>query len=180
MKKQLLFGCCLLFLMTGCDKGNPKEIDVKLYNASGDKVGTAKVAQQTNGVKISVKAEGFTPGAHGLHIHEIGECKAPRFISAGDHFNLEKKKKHGLMNPKGAENGDLPNVIADDKGAIEAEIEAPNVSLEEGRTTIHRKDGASIIITEKPDDGMTQPAGNSGNRIACGVIVEKASATKKK
>ncbi|PFW87575.1 superoxide dismutase [Bacillus pseudomycoides] len=179
MKKQLLFGCCLLFLMAGCDKGNPKEIDVKLYNASGDKVGTAKVKQQTSGVKISIKAEGFSPGVHGLHIHEIGECKAPRFISAGNHFNLEKKKKHGLMNPKGAENGDLPNVIADDTGKIKAEIEAPNVSLQEGKTTLHRKDGASIIITEKPDDGMTQPAGNSGNRIACGVIAEKAAAKKK-
>ncbi|PFE04865.1 superoxide dismutase [Bacillus cereus] len=180
MKKQLLFGFCLLFLMAGCDKGKPKEIDVKLYNASGDKVGTAKVVQKTNGVKISIKAEGFTPGAHGLHIHDIGECKAPLFISAGDHFNLDKKKKHGLMNPKGAENGDLPNVIADDKGAIKADIEAPNISLEEGKTTLHRKDGATIIITENADDGMTQPAGNSGNRIACGVIVEKASAAKKK
>ncbi|WP_459501626.1 superoxide dismutase family protein [Bacillus sp. C1] len=180
MKKQLLFGCCLLFFMAGCDKGKPKEIDVKLYNASGDNVGTAKVVQQTSGVKISIKAEGFTPGAHGLHIHEIGECKAPRFISAGNHFNLDKKKKHGLMNEKGAENGDLPNITADSTGKIKAEIEASQVSLEEGKTTLHRKDGASIIITENPDDGMTQPAGNSGNRIVCGVIVEKASAAKKK
>ncbi|PEB50539.1 superoxide dismutase [Bacillus pseudomycoides] len=180
MKKQLLFGCCMLFLMASCDKGHPKEIDVKLYNASGDKVGTAKVTQQTSGVKISINAEGFTPGTHGLHIHEIGECKAPNFASAGNHFNLEKNKKHGLMNPKGAENGDLPNVIADGSGKIKAEIEAPHISLEEGKTTLHRKDGASIIITENPDDGMTQPVGKSGNRIACGVIVEKASATKKK
>ncbi|MDM5190539.1 superoxide dismutase family protein [Bacillus sp. DX4.1] len=179
MKKQLLFGCCMLFLATGCAKGTPKEIDVQLYNASGDKVGTAKVAQQTSGVKVSIKAEGFTPGPHGLHIHEIGECKAPSFISAGNHFN-PNEKKHGLMNPKGAENGDLPNVIADDKGMIKAEIQAPQVSLEKGKTTIHQKNGASIIITENPDDGMTQPAGNSGNRIACGVIVEKVSAAKKK
>ncbi|KEK25139.1 superoxide dismutase family protein [Bacillus gaemokensis] len=179
MKKQLLFGCCALFLIAGCDKGNLKEIDVKLYNASGDTVGTAKVTQQASGVKISIKAEGFAPGPHGLHIHEVGECKAPRFISAGNHFNPDEKK-HGLMNPKGAENGDLPNVVADDSGKIKAEIEAPHISLEEGKTTIHRKDGASIIITENPDDGMTQPAGNSGDRIACGVIVEKALDTKKK
>ncbi|MDR4191092.1 superoxide dismutase family protein, partial [Bacillus pseudomycoides] len=86
------------------------------YNASGVKVGTAKVKQQTSGLKISIKAEGFSPGVHGLHIHEIGECKATRFISAGNHFKLEKQKKHGLMNPKGAENGNLLNVIADDKG----------------------------------------------------------------
>ena len=169
MKKQLLFGCCLLFLMTGCDKGNPKEIDVKLYNASGDQVGTAKMTQQTSGVKIAIKAEGFEPGAHGLHIHEIGECKAPRFESAGNHFNPDDKK-HGLLNPKGAENGDLPNVVADGSGKIKAEINAPHITLEEGKTTIHRKDGASIIITENADDGMTQPTGKSGDRIACGPI----------
>lgn len=179
MKKQLLFGCCMLFLMAGCAKEKPKEIEVKLYNASGDTVGKAKVTQKTSGVKIDIKAEGFTPGAHGLHIHEIGECKAPRFTSAGNHFN-PNNKKHGLLHPKGAENGDLPNVIADDKGMIKAEIDAPQISLTEGKTTIHRKEGASIIITENPDDGMTQPAGNSGNRIACGVIVKKASDTKKK
>ncbi len=83
-------------------------------------------------------------------------------------------KKHGLLNPKGAENGDLPNVIADGSGKIKAEIDAPHITLEEGKTTIHRKDGASIIITENADDGMTQPTGKSGDRIACGVIVKKS------
>lgn len=179
MKKQLILGCFAVVLFAGCAKGKPTEIDVKLYNASGDKVGTAKVTQQTSGVKISIKAEGFTPGAHGVHIHEVGECKAPDFISSGNHFNVEKKKKHGLLHPKGSENGDLPNVIADGQGKIKADITAPQVSLKEGKTTMHRKDGASLIITENADDGMTQPAGNSGKRIACGVIVKKASDIKK-
>lgn len=179
MKKRLFFSCCLLFLMAGCDQGKPKEIEVKLHNASGDEVGTAKVVQQTSGVKITIKGEGFTPGPHGLHVHEIGECKAPRFESSGNHFNPDDKK-HGLLNPKGAENGDLPNVVADGSGKIKAEIDAPRITLEEGKTTIHRKDGASIIITENPDDGMTQPTGKSGDRIACGVIVKKAADMKKK
>ncbi|MEK4744881.1 MULTISPECIES: superoxide dismutase family protein [unclassified Bacillus (in: firmicutes)] len=179
MKRQLFFSCCLLFLMAGCDQGKPKEIDVKLHNASGDEVGTAKVVQQTSGVKITIKAEGFTPGPHGIHVHEIGECKAPRFESSGNHFNPDNKE-HGLLNPKGAENGDLPNVVADGSGKIKAEIDAPHITLEEGKTTIHRKDGASIIITENADDGMTQPTGKSGGRIACGVIVKKVSDMKKK
>ncbi|MBL1704636.1 superoxide dismutase family protein, partial [Klebsiella pneumoniae] len=118
-------------------------IDVKLHNASGDEVATAKVVQQTSGVKITIKGEGFTPGAHGIHVHEIGECKAPRFESSGNHFNPDDKK-HGLLNPKGPENGDLPNITADGSGKIKAEIDAPHITLEEGKTTIHRKDGASI------------------------------------
>lgn len=178
MKKQLVLGCFAAILFAGCAKENPKEIDVKLYNASGDNVGTAKVTQQSSGVKISIKAEGLSPGVHGLHIHEVGQCQAPDFTSAGNHFN-PNNKKHGLLNPKGFENGDLPNVIADGEGKIKVDITAPQVSLKEGKTTMNRKDGASLIITENADDGMTQPAGNSGKRIACGVIVKKASDIKK-
>lgn len=179
MKKQLVLGCFAAFLFAGCAQEKPTKIEVKLYNAFGDKVGTAKVSQETSGVKISIKAEGFTPGVHGVHIHEMGECKVPDFISSGDHFNLDKKKKHGLLHPEGYENGDLPNVIADGEGKIKADLTAPQVSLKEGKTTLHKKDGASLIITENADDGMTQPAGNSGKRIACGVIVKKASEIKK-
>ncbi|MCQ6344409.1 superoxide dismutase family protein, partial [Bacillus cereus] len=77
-------------------------------------------------------------------------------------------------NPKGAETGDFPNVVAEGSGTITAESDAPHITLEEGKTTIHRKDGASIIFSENPDDGMTQPPGKRGGRIACGVIVKKA------
>lgn len=83
--------------MAGCDQGKPKEIDVKLHNASGDEVGTAKVVQQTSGVKIKIKGEGFTPGPHGIHVHEIGECKAPRFESSGNHFNPDNKSMDSLI-----------------------------------------------------------------------------------
>lgn len=179
MKKQLALSCFLMLLATGCAQGTPKEIEAKLYNADGDQVGTAKVVQQTTGVKISIKAEGFTPGVHGVHIHEVGECKAPRFVSSGNHLNIDEKKKHGLLHPKGAENGDLPNVIADENGTIKAEFAVPQVTLENGKTSLHRKDGSSIIITKNPDDGMTQPAGKSGERLACGVITKKATDMKK-
>ncbi len=75
MKKRLFFSCCLLFLMAGCDQGKPKEIDVKLHNASGDEVGTAKVVQQTSGVKIKIKGEGFTPGPHGIMYMKLVSVK---------------------------------------------------------------------------------------------------------
>ncbi|PHA00115.1 superoxide dismutase [Bacillus pseudomycoides] len=178
MKKQLVLGCFAAVLFAGCAQEKSTNIEVELYNASGDKVGTAKFAQQTSSVKISIKAEGFTPGTHGVHIHAVGECKAPDFISSGNHLNLGKKK-HGLLHPEGPENGDLPNVIADGQGKIKADLTASQVTLKEGKTTLHSKDGTSLIITENADDGMTQPAGNSGKRIVCGVIVKKASDIKK-
>lgn len=161
-----------ILLVSGCEKGQPKQVDVKLYNAAGDEVGTAKMSEQPNGIEIKMKAKGFTPGPHGLHVHEIGICEGPAFISSGNHFNPDDKE-HGLLNEKGAENGDLPNVSASNEGEIKAKIVAPNLSFQEGKKTLRRKDGTSLIITEGPDDGMTQPAGNSGKRIVCGVIVEK-------
>ncbi|MFD3448834.1 superoxide dismutase family protein [Microbacteriaceae bacterium 4G12] len=167
-----------MLVFAGCAQGEPKQVKVELHNSAGDKVGTATLSEHPGGMQIKLKAEGFTPGSHGLHIHEVGECKDPDFTSSGNHFNSDKKK-HGLLNEKGAENGDLPNVTADANGKIKAKFIAPNVSFKEGKKTLRRKNGASLIITENPDDGMTQPTGNSGKRLACGVIVKKSTAYKK-
>lgn len=179
MQRKLLGACFVLVLLAGCDQGAPKEIEVKLKNATGDEVGTATVSEQPGGLQIKVDAKGFKPGPHGFHIHEKGVCKAPDFSSSGNHFN-PAGKEHGLLNQDGAENGDLPNLVADDKGEIKAEVMAPNATLkEEGKNTLQRKDGASLIITENADDGMTQPTGKSGKRLACGVITKKAGHAEK-
>ncbi|WP_028401386.1 superoxide dismutase family protein [Ectobacillus panaciterrae] len=177
MGKKLAFICLSLLAIAGCDQGKPKEVEVKLRNAAGDEVGTATMSEQPGGVQIKVKAKGFEPGSHGFHIHKIGECEAPSFMSAGNHFNPDGKE-HGLLNQKGAENGDLPNLVADGSGDIKAKITAPNISFKEGKKTLYRKSGAALIITENPDDGMTQPTGNSGKRIACGVITPKTKGYK--
>ncbi len=177
MQRKLLGACFVLALLAGCDQGEPKEVEVKLQNVTGDEVGKATLSEQPGGLQIKIEAKGFKPGPHGFHIHEVGVCKAPDFSSSGNHFNSEEKE-HGLLNQNGAENGDLPNLIADDKGEIKAEVMAPNVSLKEGKSTLRRKDGASLIITEDADDGMTQPTGKSGKRLACGVIVKKSTETK--
>jgi Cu-Zn family superoxide dismutase len=179
MRKQMASLIFLCLIAAGCHQGNPKKMEVKMRNADGDEIGTANVEQAPQGLKIKVKVEGLEPGPHGFHIHEVGVCKGPNFISAGKHFNPDDKE-HGLLNPKGAENGDLPNLIVDYQGKADAEISAPNAVLKEGKTSLWRKDGASLIITEKPDDGMSQPSGNSGKRIACGVIVKKSTKNKTK
>lgn len=158
------------FLFLSSCKGNPettKEID--MYNASGDMVGTATFTEQQNGVQIKIKVEGLSPGFHGIHVHEFPKCEGPDFKSAGNHFNPEGKE-HGLMHPEGAHLGDLPNVEADSSGLVDVEIMLSDATLLEGKKSILRGEGTSLIITEDQDDGISQPGGNSGTRIICGEL----------
>lgn len=157
--------------MSACQLGEKSKttVSVDLYNTTSDMVGSARLTEDPDGVKIKVKAAGVTPGFHGIHIHEIAKCDAPFFKSAGNHFN-PKDKEHGLMNAKGAHQGDLPNVEADDKGEIDEKITMDGATLLKGNTSLVEQGGSSIIITAQPDDGMTQISGDSGERIICGVI----------
>ncbi|MDP4085665.1 MAG: superoxide dismutase family protein [Bacillota bacterium] len=170
MKKKWLL--IPFLLLAGCTQQNPTKVNVKMYNAVGDSLGTIELAEQSSGVKLNIKLDGLTPGIHAIHIHDSGKCVAPDFKSAGNHFDIEGKE-HGLMHPKGAHAGDLPNLIVEDDGSVKAELMAPNVSLKDGKKSLFTKKGTSIVIDEGKDDGMTQPSGDSGKRIACGEITRK-------
>lgn len=168
MKKLIVVGA-MLFLLSGCAQGNVTKMDVEMFNDVGDSLGTITLTEKSNGVMLSLDLKGLTPGVHGIHIHETKKCDAPDFQTAGNHFNPDKKE-HGLLHPKGAHAGDLPNIIAEDDGTVKAEIMAPQVTLKEGKNSLFQKKGTSIVITETGDDGMTQPAGDSGARISCSAI----------
>ncbi|MBM7605454.1 Cu-Zn family superoxide dismutase [Metabacillus crassostreae] len=172
MKRNLLLLFLISFILAGCMEKEITKMEVEMFNPAGDSLGTIKVDEVSEGVELTVLLEGLPPGEHGLHIHEKGTCKAPDFKSAGNHFNPDESM-HGLLHPEGAHAGDLPNIIAED-GKVDAQLQAPQLTLKSGKkNSLLRVEGTSIVITEGKDDGMTQPSGDSGARIACGEITEE-------
>ena len=169
-----IFIMMFLLLLTACQMGSDTVKEIEMYNASGDMVGTATFTEQEDGVQIKVKVTGLTPGFHGIHVHEYPKCEGPDFKSAGNHFNPEGKK-HGLLHPDGAHLGDLPNIEADESGKVEAEIMAPNATLLEDDLSFLRGDGTSLVIHAGPDDGMSQPGGDAGERIVCGELLAESA-----
>jgi superoxide dismutase, Cu-Zn family len=171
-KKQLLYIVLPAVLLGACAIENPKKTEIDMKNDTGDSLGKVILQEKSDGVEVDLKLEGLPPGEHGIHFHEKGTCKRPDFVSAGNHFNPDDKK-HGLMHPEGAHAGDLPNIIVKDDGSVKAKLMAPLVTMTKGKTSLFTKEGTSLVITENKDDGMTQPAGDSGARIACAEIAQE-------
>lgn len=140
-----------------------------IVNAAGEKIGTATFSQSPNGVQINVEVSQLPPGTHGIHIHAVGKCEGPGFTTAGGHFN-PANKKHGKDNPAGPHNGDLLNLTVGSDGRASANLLDANVSLSSGANSLFQPGGTAIVIHAGPDDYKTDPSGNSGARIACGVI----------
>jgi Cu-Zn family superoxide dismutase len=155
----------------GAAKGSDSA-KAELRDAQGKVVGTAQLKQVGNGVQISLQTTGVPAGTHAFHIHTVGKCEAPGFNSAGGHFNPEGKK-HGLKNPAGPHAGDMPNITVGSNGKGKAQVVNTHVTLSSGPNSVFHEGGTALIIHEKADDDTSDPAGNAGNRIACGVI-EKA------
>ncbi|MCI0353478.1 MAG: superoxide dismutase family protein [Acidobacteria bacterium] len=165
-------------MLHGLAATRPARKSIELKNAKGESVGMARLKPKGKGVAISVNFRNLPPGEHALHIHEYAKCEADAavpadaFKSAGPHFNPEGKK-HGLQNPAGPHAGDLPNFIVSAKGTAKTTIEAPHVSLaEDAAASVYANGGTALVIHAKADDLKTDPAGNAGPRIACGVITK--------
>jgi superoxide dismutase, Cu-Zn family len=140
-----------------------------IVNATGDKIGTATLVPSAGGVRIDLSVSQLPPGTHGIHIHTAGKCEGPDFKTAGGHFN-PADKKHGRDNPAGPHNGDLPNIEVGPDGKATTSLLDTNVTLSDGPNSLFHDGGTSIVIHAMQDDYKTDPAGNSGARIACGVI----------
>ncbi len=145
----------------------PKKAQAELAPASKSKVkGTATFVETDGGVEITVNAEGLKPGDHGWHVHEKGDCSAPDAKSAGEHFNPEHKK-HGSPDAPEHHAGDFGNLTAGKDGKATKTITMKGVTLGEGADSLV---GKALIIHDKKDDLKSQPSGNAGARVACGVI----------
>ena len=142
----------------------------ELKDAQGRKVGTATFKPNRNGVQIKLKVNGMQPGEHAIHIHQNAKCDPPDFKSAGPHFN-PAGKKHGLNNPDGPHAGDMDNFIVQHTGKANVTIDDPNVTLGKSDNSLFANGGTALVIHARPDDMKTDPAGNAGDRMACGVIV---------
>jgi Cu-Zn family superoxide dismutase len=173
--KTLALAASLSLALAGCatmtqpTAQSSATADVK--NAAGRSVGTAALTEGSGGVRIVLEVKGLPPGAKGVHIHEVGKCEGPQFTTAGSHFN-PAKKQHGTMNPQGPHAGDLPNITIGPDGNGRLETTTNRATLGSGTTSVFDADGSAIVIHAGPDDFLTDPTGNSGGRIACGVIVK--------
>jgi Cu-Zn family superoxide dismutase len=140
-----------------------------LFDSAGTRVGVATFSDSGGAGHLAVSVTGLNPGRHGMHVHENGSCSGPDFQSAGGHFNPDGKK-HGTQNPEGPHAGDLPNLVAEEDGSADTTVSMSANLLTEGPSSMLGAQQRSFVIHADPDDEKTDPSGNSGARVVCGVI----------
>ncbi len=198
MNHRLLLGLTLTVTLVGCERepqpgmraGDPESpatappaapapdaglatgetVQVQMINREGQTIGEAQLAETGDGVRIAIQVSNLPPGSKGFHVHEVGACDPPSFQSAGAHF-APMGREHGFENPAGPHAGDLRNLPVREDGRADTTVVARELTLRPGQAnSLVHEGGTSLLIHENPDDYSTDPSGNSGDRIACGVI----------
>jgi superoxide dismutase, Cu-Zn family len=161
----------LLALSAGAGLRKDKGVEVDFKTSDGQDAGTAMLTQDGSKVKVKLNLKGLPEGEHAIHVHQNAKCDGPDFKTAGGHLNPDNKE-HGTKNPKGAHAGDMPvnlQVMAD--GTDHVTFLTDSISLKkDAKNSVFANGGTAFIIHEKADDMMTDPTGNAGARIACGMI----------
>ena len=160
-----LSACASHEMATGTPTAGGASAAATLAYANGAPAGHATMTEVAGGLRLTADITGATPGTHGIHVHTVGRCDAPDFQTAGGHWN-PGMMKHGTMNPQGPHAGDLPNIVIGNDGRGTVGVTLPGATM----AGLLDADGSAIVLHAGPDDLKTDPGGNSGSRVACGVF----------